>query len=278
MVVDEAVAERRAAGRWLRWTSLALVDLCWASAAVFSAYIVAFYLGAIPRHALGQWNDNLPRLYDRLSPAATVAIGLHFLMGAILLLLGPVQLSSALRRRSIAAHRWIGRVYAGAALTAGGGGLIYIVSRGTIGGTAMNAGFGLYGGLMVVAAVRTYWTARSGRMEAHRAWGLRLFALAIGSWLYRMDYGFWLVLAHGVGHTKTFSGPFDAVMAFFFYVPNLLVVELFLRARRVPEHTGFRLTASVVLGMCCLLVGVGTFYFTRDYWGPGIVHFLRGGV
>ena len=264
-------------GHALRWMGGLLVGLCWASAGVFSAYIVAFYLGAIPRHAMAQWNDNLPQMYERASPVATAAIGAHFLTGAILLLLGPVQLSSAVRRWSVGVHRWVGRVYAAAALVAGGGGLIYIVSKGTIGGWPMNVGFGLYGVLMALAAIQTYVTVRSGRMEAHRVWGVRLFALAIGSWLYRMDYGFWLVLAHGAGHTKTFSGPFDAVMAFVFYLPNLAVAELFLRARRGPASPGLRLAASAVLGVCSFLVGVGTFYFARDYWGPGILQYLRAG-
>ncbi len=262
-------------GRGLRWMGGLLVLLCWVSAGIFSAYILAFYVGAIPRHAMAQWNENLPRLYDGRSPVATAAIAAHFLTGAILLLLGPVQLSDAVRRWSLRTHRWLGRVYAGAALVAGAGGLLYIMKEGTIGGRMMSAGFGLYGALMALAAVMTYRTARGGRMEAHRAWGMRLFALAIGSWLYRMDYGFWLVLAHGAGHTKAFSGPFDALMAFFFYLPNLLVVELLVRARRGPASRGLRLGAYLVLGVCSFLVGVGTFFFTKDYWGPGIVHVLR---
>lgn len=275
LIAETGIWQKVGTGQGLRWMSGLLVLLCWASAGIFSAYILAFYLGAIPRHAMAQWNENLPRMYDGRSPVATAAIGVHFLMGAILLLLGPVQLSAAVRRWSIGTHRWLGRVYAGAALVAGAGGLIYIVGQGTIGGRAMNAGFGLYGALMAMAALRTYQTARVGKIEAHRAWGMRLFALAIGSWLYRMDYGFWLVLAHGAGHTKAFSGPFDAVMAFFFYLPNLVVVELLLRARRAPASPRLRLAASVVLGVCSFLVGVGTYFFTRDYWGPGIVHLFQ---
>ena len=43
-----------------------------------------------------------------------------------------------------------------------------------------------------------------------------------------------LPAAGGVGHTKIFDGPFDVAMAFFFYVPNLAVAELFIRARQRP--------------------------------------------
>ena len=60
---------------------------------------------------------------------------------------------------------------------------------------------------------------------------LRLYALAIGSWLYRMDYGFWVQITDGMGHTDTFRGPFDYVMDFAFYLPNLVVAELYLRRK-----------------------------------------------
>jgi hypothetical protein len=200
----------------------------------------------------------------------------HLAMGAVILLLGPVQLIGAVRRRWPTMHRWIGRVYVSASLVAGVGGLIFILARQTIGGTVMNAGFGLYGALMVVAAVETWRHAVGGRFNDHRAWAIRLFALAIGSWIYRMDYGFWLIAAHRVGHREDFHGPFDMVMSFFFYLPNLAVAELFLRARQLRSHAGFRRFALAVLIIATLTVTVGTYYFLRFYWGPGILDMVLG--
>jgi hypothetical protein len=113
-------------------------------------------------------------------------------------------------------------------------------------------------------------------MEAHRAWALRLFALAIGSWLYRMDYGFWMMLADGAGHRGDFRGPFDRVMSFFFYLPNLLVVEIFLRARRVSASPVLRLAAATVLVGASAFLLLGTYYFTKIYWGPAILDRLPG--
>jgi uncharacterized membrane protein len=188
-------------------------------------YILAFYVRAIPAGRLEQWNDNLPGLYQSGNLTAVVAISAHFLTGAIILLLGPVQLIAELRRRWPAIHRWLGRIYVLAAGLAGLGGLGFILSKGTLGGGPMNAGFGLYGALMVLAAVEAYRHARARRFEEHRAWAIRLFTLAIGSWLYRMDYGFWLIAAHRLGHTGDFRGPFDIVMSFFFYLPNLALAE-----------------------------------------------------
>lgn len=258
-------------GVMVRWTGAALVAASWASAAIFGAYILAFYGGAVPAGAMGDWNRTLPKLYEPRSPMATAAIGLHFAAGAVLLLLGPLQLVGALRRRWPALHRRLGRVYGYSALAAGVGGLTYVLTKGTVGGAPMDAGFGLYGALTVLAAVQTVRHARARRFDPHRAWGIRLVALAVGSWLYRMDYGFWSVITDGAGHTHGFDGPFDVVMAFFFYLPNLAVAELFVRARRAPAGAGFRVLASLVMGGATGVLVLGTYYFTRFYWGPGIV-------
>ena len=118
--------------------------------------------------------------------------------------------------------------------------------------------------------------ARARRVEAHRAWALRLFALAIGSWLYRMDYGFWMLLADGAGHTEDFSGVFDKVMAFFFYLPNLLVVEAFVRARRTAAPPAVKLAGAAVLVGATGFLLLGTYYFTKLYWGPAILDRLVG--
>ncbi|HUB83017.1 MAG TPA: DUF2306 domain-containing protein [Bryobacteraceae bacterium] len=258
------------------WSGGGLVAASWASAGCFGLYILAFYLGALPAGHLEQWNENLPGLYTRGNLAALAAMAAHLGAGAIILLLGPIQLIAAVRRRWPALHRWLGRVYVFTAALAGFGGLGFIASSGTIGGAPMDVGFGLYGALMVIGAAETYRHARARRFDKHRRWAVRLFALAIGSWLYRMDYGFWLLAAHGLGHTHKFRGPFDIVMAFFFYVPNLALAEWYLRAREIPGHPALRISAAMALNVATLVVLVGTYYFVRYYWGPGIVNGLLG--
>ena len=260
----------------LRWSGAALVGTVWVSATLFGLYILAFYAGALAEGEMEKWNGVLPRLYEADTPVATAGIGMHFAAGGIILALGCIQLIGAVRRRWPAAHRWMGRVYVAAALLAGVGGLSFILTKGTIGGAVMDAGFGLYGVLTVLAAVQTARHARARRMDAHRAWALRLFALAIGSWLYRMDYGFWIMLTDGAGHARDFRGPFDVVMAFWFYLPNLLVAEAFIRARRVSAPPAVRLAAAGVLAGATGFLLLGTYYFTRIYWGPAILDRLGG--
>ncbi len=260
----------------LRWSGIGLVSGSWLSAATFGAYILAFYVGAIPAGQLDHWNRTLPGLYDRDNPFAILAIGAHLVTGGILLLLGPVQLIGGLRRRWPSLHRWLGRAYVTAAGIAGLGGLTFILTKGTIGRAPMDAGFGIYGALMLIAAVETWRHARARCFEIHRAWAIRLFALAIGSWLYRMDYGFWSLIADDAGHTKTFSGPFDVFMAFFFYIPNLIVAELFIRGRQGPNRAAVSMSAAIALNFGTFFVGLGTYYFTLYYWGPGIIGAFKG--
>jgi len=248
-----------------------LTATCWISAGLFGLYILAFYAAAIVDGNMAKWNEALPRLYETHTPTATAGIGVHFAAGGIILALGCIQFVAAIRSRYPAVHRWIGRVYVTAAFLAGIGGLTFIAAKGTIGGTTMNVGFGLYGVLTAAAAVETYRHARARRLDVHRAWAMRLFALAIGSWLYRMEYGFWFLLADGAGHVKDFSGPFDRFMAFFFYVPNLLVVEALIRAPRASMSATARWTAASAFTCATLFLLLGTYYFTKFYWGPAIL-------
>jgi hypothetical protein len=257
-------------GRAFRGATIALVCVSWLSGALFAAYILAFYLGAVPSGALLRWNRTLP-IYAPHHGGSMIAIAAHFLTGAILLLLGPVQLIAGIRTRRPAVHRWIGRLYVLAAGLAGLGGLGFMAGRGTVGGWVMTLACSGYGVLMVLAAVQTYRHAAARRLDLHRAWAIRLFALTIGSWLYRLEYGFWLPLTGGLGTTKGFAGPVDHLMDFFFYVPTLMVAELFVRARGMPSGSALRAATTAAMLLATALMLVGTWYFAVDYWLPGIL-------
>jgi hypothetical protein len=258
------------------YSRAALAATAWVSASLFGLYILASYGGALWDRTMPQWNQNLPGLYESGSPVTTSGIATHFAAGAVILILGCIQLIPAVRSRVPALHRWVGRVYVSASVLAGLGGLTFIITRGTIGGPVMDLGFAGYGMATVLCAIQTYRYARARQLSQHRAWALRLFALAIGSWLYRMDYGFWLLLAHGAGHVPTFRGWFDHIMAFFFYVPNLLLVEILLRSSRKEARFGARVAASAVFVAATGFLVLGTYYFTKLYWGPAILHRLTG--
>jgi len=266
-----SLISHRISDRAIRWAARALTVTCWLSAGLFGLYILAFYAAALVDGNIAKWNDGLPRLYESHTPTATAGIGVHFAAGGVILALGCIQFIEAIRVQLPAVHRWIGRVYVSAAFLAGVGGLTFIAAKGTIGGTTMDVGFGIYGVLTSAAAVETYRHARARRLDTHRAWAMRLFALAIGSWLYRMEYGFWFLLADGAGHAENFSGPFDKFMAFFFYVPNLIVAEALIRTRGAVLPAAARWVFSVAFTFATLFLLLGTYYFTKFYWGPAIL-------
>ncbi|WP_199200384.1 DUF2306 domain-containing protein [Adhaeribacter arboris] len=170
----------------LRWSPDYGLDQCRSVWFIYSGFLRG---GALRRRH--RWNEVLPGLYEQGSVTTTSGIGLHFATGGIILLLGSIQLVDNIRLRFPTWHRWIGRIYVISSLLAALGGLLFILLKGTIGGLVMDLGFGLYGVLMLVAAIETYRHAVALRFEKHRAWALRLYALAIGSWF--IPHGLWFL-------------------------------------------------------------------------------------
>lgn len=112
-------------------------------------------------------------------------------------------------------------------------------------------------------------------MVQQRAWALRLFALAIGSWLYRMEYGLWFMFTNAVGHQDDFRGWFDQLMAFFFFLPNLLIVEFILKANKFSQKNWVRGSLTGVYLTAATLVAVGTWAFGDLFWAePMILKYL----
>lgn len=194
--------------------------------APFVLYAVNFGQGGL--------RDTLPNSHYLQSNNAAANLGIfaHMLAGGVITLLVPLQLIGPLRQRVPALHRISGRIIAAAAIVTAVGGLAYIALRGTIGGWPMDLGFSLYGALTLLAATQTYRHARARRLDQHHAWALRFFWLAIGSWLYRAHYGLWYAATDGLWSLRDFSGPFDLVQNFAFYLPYLIGVEIYLRQTR----------------------------------------------
>ncbi len=182
---------------------------------------------------------------ERLAGSAlsNTAISLHMVAGGVVTALAVLQWAGPVRRRWPQVHRVSGRVLAALALVTGIAGLVYIAQRGTIGGAEMNIGFALYGALMIWAAIMTPVLAMRGDYTRHRRWALRLIVLCIGSWLYRLHYGLLYGISCTVGPEhcgiwtvpEDFSGPFDRVQNFAFYLPYLALVQLWLWRERQPE-------------------------------------------
>jgi hypothetical protein len=173
--------------------------------------------------------DTVSRVFADNLAVANMSIALHMLAGALLTVGAPLQALPVIRRRWPWLHRRLGYALFGLALATGIFGLGYILAEGTVGGWWMSLWFAVYGGAMIWAATRAVQFARARDFERHFAWATRLVILAVGSWIYRMHYVIWQAATGGAGSQPDFSGLFDRVQVFAFFVPYLLLAEVFLR-------------------------------------------------
>ena len=253
-------------------TGYLLVATVWISSGLFGLYIVAHYGGSYINGNMEKWNGLFnPNLFSPEYKNATSGIAVHFIAGGIILVLGSIQLMEGLRNRFLELHRWIGRVYLTACVLTAVGGLIFIMLRGTVGGPTMNIGFGGYGVAMLISSIQTIRFAWVKKLDQHRNWAIRLYALAIGSWLYRMYYGFMFFAEILPPQARDFRDPIDIFMIFFFWVPNLLIAEFFIRssANKFPKF--FQISGSLLLLLIIAFISVATYHITEVSWGPAIL-------
>lgn len=197
------------------------------SGLVFVIYSVRFGLRGLGHDLSDKTYLDTP---GRLTP--NLAVFSHMILGGLILALVPLQLIAPVRVRHPWLHRITGRVIVSGSILTALGGLGYIAIRGTIAGPAMDAGFALYGTLMLVAAVQAVRLARARDIARHRAWALRLFVLVIGSLIFRLHYTLWYLVTGGAWSTPQLDGPFDQVQYVAFYLPYLALLELRLRRAR----------------------------------------------
>jgi len=230
-----------AGGRLLGWLGRFFQGATLVGLGLFGLYIVLRATGATPRN-FDQW-DALVRGRPMPTPAdwiANLGIGLHFVMGAILVLAWPILFSATIRAHHRAIHRWTGRVYVGAGFLAGVGGLSFILTHGAYAPPASIA-FAIWGAVLMLSAAMAYLHARARRFDLHRAWAIRLFAMVLGSWVFDLEIRAWEDLAGGLGMgTGGAFGPFDHAILYLFFVPNLVVAEFFIRNQHrrlaLPPH------------------------------------------
>ena len=216
--------------RMLGWIGRLFGLATLAGLGVFGVYIALRAGGATIKN-FAQWQTLVAGLPMPTASEwiANLGIGLHFVMGTVLVLAWPILLSARIRTRHRKVHRWTGRVYVAAGFLAGAGGLSFILTHGTFSRAAAIA-FSLWGAVMMLSSVMAYVHARARRFDRHRAWAIRLFAMVLGSWLFDIEIQAWTDWAGGIGmNADGASGPFDLAMLFLFFVPNLLVAEFFIR-------------------------------------------------
>lgn len=242
----EQVFEERA----LYWIGRCFYLVTFVGFGLFGIYIILRATGLTFKN-FDQWHELISGIPIATANVwiANIGIGMHFIMGMILVLAWPILFSARIRARHAAVHRWTGRVYVTAGFLAGAGGLSYIFTHGAFTPSASVA-FAIWGVLMMACAVMAYVYARARRFDRHRAWAIRLFALVLGSWLFDVEYELWRELTGGMGYgADGISGPVFYAILYLFFVPNLLVAEFFIRNKHKRISFSQKLKWPIVVSL-----------------------------
>nr|WP_314545793.1 DUF2306 domain-containing protein [uncultured Massilia sp.] len=192
----------------------ALLAVC---VALFSYRYIA-RVGPVPPNVLAN------RFFDHW-------IVVHAGAASTALMLGAVQLSSALRRRWPGLHRASGRLYVAACIAGGTSALV--LSAGLSTGPVAASGFAALGALWLYATLQGLRFARARDFSRHRAWMIRSYALTFAAVTLRI----YLPVSQVMGIDFAFAYRCIAWLA---WVPNLLIAEVYIRhgarPRTVPRN------------------------------------------
>ena len=160
--------------------------------------------------------------------AHTAMIVLHVAGAMLAILIGPFQFLEGLRKgRLLKIHRWLGRVYLISVLVGGLAGL-YMATL-AYGGVVAQLGFAVLGMLWLFSGLMAYVHIRNKRLELHRAWMTRNYALTFAGVTLRL----WLPLLNGLGMDFL---PAYLIVAWLSWMPNLLVAEWMVRRRQSRQR------------------------------------------
>jgi hypothetical protein len=156
----------------------------------------------------------------------------HAMGGAIAAIIGPFQLLSFVRNRYRPVHVWLGRTYLLSVLAGGLAGLYFAL--GSLGGVSLGGdtaavGFTVLAIVWLYTGSMAYFAIRRRDVLAHRRWMIRNYALTFAAATLRIELV--ALLTSGV----TFAVAYKTV-AWSSWVPNLAIVETWLRTRETVDH------------------------------------------
>ncbi|SHH74393.1 DUF2306 domain-containing protein [Marivita hallyeonensis] len=205
--------------------------------AINTLWFVAYSAQLGVQGLLSDAPTDLSLVFTENATVANASLAAHMVAGAVLTIGAPLQALPIVRRRWPRMHRRGGYTLFVAAVVTGIGGLGYIALTGTIGGRWMDVWFAIYGVLIMLAAANTVYFAIEKDRQRHFRWAVRLIILAVGSWIYRMHYVIWYALTDGAASNDAFTGLFDQIQVFAFFLPYLLIAEIGLRLFHVEQRS-----------------------------------------
>jgi uncharacterized membrane protein len=150
----------------------------------------------------------------------------HAFASVVAISFGPLQFSKRLRASRPNVHRWIGRLYLFIGVMLGGLSGLYMAVF-AFGGPIAKVGFALLALTWLYSGYRAYAAVRQRRIDEHRRWMMRNYALTFSAVTLRL----YLPLG-GLAQI-----PFEVVyptVAWLAWIPNLLIVEWIMQ-RGIPS-------------------------------------------
>jgi uncharacterized membrane protein len=103
----------------------------------------------------------------------------HIVPGLLFMLLGPLQLSAAIRARYLRWHRLSGRVFVVCGLIIGFSALLMSFTMKSIGGVNQAAATTLFAAFFLYALCKAFWHIRHREIALHRQWMIRAFSIGL---------------------------------------------------------------------------------------------------
>jgi uncharacterized membrane protein len=151
-------------------------------------------------------------------------IYLHIGGGVIALAIGSFQFSRMLRVQYLRLHRWLGRIYL---VAVGIGGVAaFRMALESFGGLSTHFGFGMLAVLWLITTTMAYRRILQRRIQSHREWMIRSFALTFAAVTLRI----WIPLSV-VAHLD-FLQAYQTI-SWLSWVPNMLIAEMLVNRSRL---------------------------------------------
>jgi uncharacterized membrane protein len=194
-------------------------------AAVVLSVTILLVFGAIRMVDMAGPPSPRPAFEARYLEHPQVAL-LHMVPGLLFMTLAPLQFVRRIRQRHLALHRRLGWVLAGCAAASGGFGLVANFRLPAFGGLPTQAATVFFGPIFLFSLANAIRHIRRRRIDRHREWMIRTFALAMGVASIRVFVGLFQVLG-GLRIEECFGTSF-----WLGFSVNLLVAEIWINRTR----------------------------------------------
>lgn len=220
------------AGRKFRLSSAPWLAIVLTSVAVAVYFPSQYFTDTL--ESLAHNETGLATTYASRPAVIQVFFYVHIVFAGLALLVGGFQFSRRLRRRSLRAHRWIGRTYVVSVLI--GGIAAFVMSFFSSVAFLGFFGFGSLAILWIWTTYRGYQSARNRDFASHQAWMIRSFALSYAAPTLRI----WLLLLivvqlpFGLDESVAAANAY-APVPFLCWLPNIVIAEYIIHRRGLPS-------------------------------------------